>query len=304
MKRNFTYATRRSKLALAQARAVVAELTSASGTIIHELQVVTTGDQIQDRPLSEVGGKGLFVKEIEEALLERRADFAVHSLKDMPADLPEGLVFGAVTRREDARDAFCSMRFASLQALPPNATVGTSSLRRALSLKRFRSDLNIVPLRGNVDTRLRKLDEGEFDAIILAAAGLRRLSLESRITSLVPVDIMVPSVGQGALALECRGDDAETLKLLATVHSPEVALCVEVERAVMRALGGDCKTPMGAYAVYGGRLLELRAWRANPDGTGFRERNSEHIWPKTLEQAHAIGAEEGSKLLGVDPAKS
>jgi hydroxymethylbilane synthase len=298
VKRAFTYATRRSKLALTQARAIVAEIgLGLDHDQIRELQVVTSGDLIQDRPLSEVGGKGLFVKEIEEALLDKRADFAVHSLKDMPSDLPPGLVFGAITRREDPRDAFCARRYKTLDELPAGATVGTSSLRRALSIKRFRADLVILPLRGNVDTRLRKLEEGEFDAIILAAAGLRRLSLEAKISSLVPADIMVPSVGQGALAIECRTDDVESLELLRKVHNTEVATCVEVERAVMRALGGDCKTPMGAHAICAGRLLTLRAWTSKTDGTGFRMRETEHLWPKTLEEANAIGDEEGRKLM-------
>jgi hydroxymethylbilane synthase len=303
MSRVFTYATRRSMLALAQSRALVAAVKAGASLAseVVELQVVTTGDQIQDRPLSEVGGKGLFVKEIEEALLEHRADFAVHSMKDMPSDLPEGLVIAAVTKREDPSDAFCSTRYASLADLPAGASVGTSSLRRALSIQRYRPDLKIAPLRGNVDTRLRKMTDGEFDAIILAAAGLRRLSLEARITSLVPFEIMIPSVGQGALAIECRSDDAETLALLACVHDARVAVCVAAERGVMKALGGDCKTPIGAFAVEedpqdSHRRMLLRAWVSANDGSQFRARSVTSIWPETPEDARRIGLNLGAEL--------
>jgi hydroxymethylbilane synthase len=306
MSRVFTYATRRSMLALAQSRALVAAVKVGAQlrSEVAELQVVTTGDQIQDRPLSEVGGKGLFVKEIEEALLEHRADFAVHSMKDMPSDLPDGLVIAAVTKREDPSDAFCSARFASLADLPAGASVGTSSLRRALSIQRYRPDLKIAPLRGNVDTRLRKMADGEFDAIILAAAGLRRLSLETKITSLVPFEIMIPSVGQGALAIECRSNDTETLALLACVHDARVAVCVAAERGVMKALGGDCKTPIGAFAIEteprGTQpILLLRAWVSANDGSHFRERSVTSSWPETVEEARILGLNLGKELASV-----
>src|SRR5262245_32139723 len=210
-----TYATRRSALALAQCRAFVARLKSAHPDIeFVEEQVVTTGDKIQDRPLSEVGGKGLFVKEIEEALLERRADLAVHSIKDVPGVLPPGLAITGIPTREDPRDVLVSPKFGKLATLPQGAKVGTSSLRRAVCLKAARPDLEIVPMRGNVDTRLRKVDAGECDAIVLARAGLLRLGLEARATEILPVEVSLPAIGQGALGIEHRTDDDSTRAVL------------------------------------------------------------------------------------------
>ncbi|MEP6874287.1 MAG: hydroxymethylbilane synthase, partial [Burkholderiales bacterium] len=220
--------------------------------------MTTRGDQILDRSLSKVGGKGLFVKELETALEEGRAHLAVHSLKDVPMDLPEGFELAAVLEREDARDAFVSPRFASLARLPQGATVGTSSLRRVAQLLSARPDLDVQPLRGNLDTRLRKLDEGGYDAIVLAAAGLKRLGLAARIASLFEPETMLPCAGQGALGIEVRSDAHELRAQLAQlVHRPSW-LAVEAERAVSRALGGSCSMPLAAHATFSGESLTLR----------------------------------------------
>lgn len=292
-----TYATRRSALALAQCRAFVARLTQQAmgrggfGLLdMQELQVVTSGDRIQDRPLSEIGGKGLFVKEIEEALLEKRADFAVHSIKDVPGVLPSGLVIACVPRREDPRDVLVAPRYLTLDALPRGARVGTSSLRRAVALRARRPDLVIVPLRGNVDTRLRKVDAGEYEAVVLARAGLARLGLENRATEILAKDVSLPAVGQGALGVECRADDTATRDLLSLVHDEETAMCVASERGVLVALGGDCRTPLGAHAERVGELLRLRAFVSRPDGGDFRTGERTAPWPRDAALAHEIGA--------------
>ncbi|MGH7438857.1 MAG: hydroxymethylbilane synthase [Polyangiaceae bacterium] len=299
-----TYATRRSKLALAQSRAIVSQLglrmlsgTSPARIVAQELEVVTSGDRIQDRPLADIGGKGLFVKEIEEALLDGRAQFAVHSYKDVPASLAAGLVIACVPRREDSRDVLVSPRYATLDALPRGARVGTSSLRRTVALRRVRPDLDIVALRGNVDTRLRKVEEGEVAAIVLARAGLLRLGLENRATEVLSREVSLPAVGQGALALECRADDASTRALLALLHDDETATCVAAERAVLAALGGDCNTPMGAQGERVGELLRLRAFVAKPDGSTFRSVDRSAPWPRTETLASELGAAVGASLL-------
>ena len=258
--KQLTYATRRSALALAQCRAFVQTLQRAAElaqtpVTFEELQVVTTGDKIQDRPLSEVGGKGLFVKEIEEALLDGRAQLAVHSIKDVPSELPPGLMLACIPPRVDPRDVLVSPKFGDLASLPSGAIVGTSSLRRSIALRRLRPDLEIRPLRGNVDTRLSKVDAGDYDAIVLAAAGLARLGLTDRVTDALAPEIFVPAVGQGALGIECREDDLETRELLARVHDEESAICVEAERGVLRALVGDCKTPIAAHAFRRAEIL-------------------------------------------------
>ena len=295
-----TYATRRSALALAQCRAFVARLESLGlGAPLRELQVVTTGDRIQDRPLADVGGKGLFVKEIEEALLDGRADFAVHSMKDVPGAIPEGLVIACVPIREDPRDVLVAPRYGTLESLPAGARVGTSSLRRAIGLRRKRPDLVIEALRGNVDTRLRKVDAGEFDAIVLAAAGLRRLGLASRATEHLDVDVCLPAPGQGALGIECREADAGTRALLAQLHDADAARCVAAERGVLISLEGDCKTPLGAYAERageGGRAMRLRGFVADTDGTGVRAGETTAAWPEAEATAHAIGLALGRSL--------
>jgi hydroxymethylbilane synthase len=250
-------ATRESRLALWQAEHVRALLGERLGWRVELLGMTTRGDQILDRTLSKVGGKGLFVKELEAALEQGRANLAVHSLKDVPMDLPAGFVLAAVLEREDARDAFVSNRYPTLEQLPEGAVVGTSSLRRLTQLKALRPDLRVEPLRGNLDTRLRKLDEGRYDAIVLAAAGLKRLDLASRIRSFFDVDKMIPAAGQGALGLEVREDAFDLAEALAELAHAPTRLAVEAERAVSRALGGSCTMPLAAHAVWQGRRLVL-----------------------------------------------
>jgi hydroxymethylbilane synthase len=299
-----TYATRRSALALAQCRAFVARLKAAHPDLeMIEEQVVTTGDRIQDRPLSEVGGKGLFVKEIEEALLERRADLAVHSIKDVPGTLPPGLLIACIPAREDPRDVLVAPKHGNLDRLPQGAKVGTSSLRRAVSLRASRPDLVIVPMRGNVDTRLRKVDEGECDAIVLARAGLVRLGLEHRATSILEPELSLPAVGQGALGIECREDDDATRSLLAVLHDEATSRCVAAERGVMVALEGDCKTPLGAYGerrVHGGGAIELhlRAFLCDPDGKNLASAEETLAWPASDDDARRAGEALGARIKG------
>ena len=252
-------ATRESRLALWQAEHVSAALRSRFGLQVELLGMTTRGDQILDRALSKVGGKGLFVKELETALELGQAHLAVHSLKDVPMELPPGFVLAAVWEREDPRDAFVSNRFANVTELPQGAVVGTSSLRRVVQLLAERPDLRIEPLRGNLDTRLRKLDEGGFDAIVLAAAGLMRLGLGERIRARFEPAQMLPAAGQGALGLEVREDNAALRVLLGqTVHQPTL-LAVLAERAVSRGLGGSCSMPLAAHAVWAGSELQLDA---------------------------------------------
>ena len=252
-------ATRESRLALWQAEHVRDALTARFGLAVELLGMTTKGDQILDRALSKVGGKGLFVKELETALEEGRANLAVHSLKDVPMDLPEGFVLAAVWEREDPRDAFVSNRYENLAALPQGAVVGTSSLRRVVQLLARRPDLKIEPLRGNLDTRLRKLDEGGYDAIVLAAAGLKRLGLAQRIRAVFEPAEMIPAAGQGALGIEVREDATELRALLAqTIHTPTF-LSAHAERAVSRALGGSCSMPLAAHAVWRGDTLVMDA---------------------------------------------
>ncbi|MBX3260811.1 MAG: hydroxymethylbilane synthase [Labilithrix sp.] len=294
------YATRRSALALAQCRAFVARLAAAHpGLELVEEQVVTTGDRIQDRPLSEVGGKGLFVKEIEEALLERRADIAVHSIKDVPATLPDGLAIACIPLREDPRDVLVAPRHGTLAALPAGARIGTSSLRRAANVLAARPDLVIVPLRGNVDTRLRKVDAGEADGIILARAGLVRLGLGDRATEVLSPEVSLPAVGQGALGIEARVDDAATRALLASLADTTTSRCVHAERGVLAALGADCKTPMGAYAerveADGAVVMRLRAFTAARSGHAARQDRT-LPWPASDDEATALGVGVGADL--------
>ena len=252
-------ATRESRLALWQAEHVRAALQSRFGLAVELLGMTTRGDQILDRALSKVGGKGLFVKELETALETGAAHLAVHSLKDVPMDLPDGFALAAVWQREDPRDAFVSTRYASLAQLPRGAVVGTSSLRRVVQLLAVRPDLQIEPLRGNLDTRLRKLDEGGFDAIVLAAAGLMRLGLTERIRARFEPAQMIPAAGQGALGIEVRADNVALLCLLRqTSHLPTL-LAVQAERAVSRGLGGSCSMPLAAHAVWHGAELRLDA---------------------------------------------
>jgi hydroxymethylbilane synthase len=252
-------ATRESRLALWQAEHVRDLLTQRFGAKVELLGMTTRGDQILDRALSKVGGKGLFVKELEAALEEGRAHLAVHSLKDVPMDLPEGFTLAAVLEREDPRDAFVSVNFESLAALPQGARIGTSSMRRVVQLGALRPDLDVQPLRGNLDTRLRKLDEGQFDAIVLAAAGLLRLGLGARIRSTFEPAQILPCAGQGALGIEVRADAQDLRARLASLTHRPTWLAVAAERAVSRALGGSCSMPLAAYAQWHGDALELNA---------------------------------------------
>ncbi len=259
--------TRRSPLALWQARHVSALLVAREPELQVELvEIVTRGDRILDAPLAKVGGKGLFVKEIEEQLLSRSVDLAVHSLKDMPSELPAGLVLAAVPEREDPRDALVSRRVATLDALPRGARVGTSSLRRACQLLQRRPDLQIVSIRGNVQTRLRKIDE-ELDVGVLAAAGLKRLGLADRIAEALDPSVLLPAVGQGVLALEARADDEPVLSRLRALEHAPTRLAVAAERAFLGRLGGGCQVPIAAHAVVGPGGLDFRGLVAHPDGS-------------------------------------
>ncbi len=288
-------ATRESRLALWQAEHVKSLLQSR-GHAVSLLGMTTQGDQILDRSLSKVGGKGLFVKELEVALEEGRADIAVHSLKDVPMELPDGFVLGCVMEREDPRDAFVSNRYASLAELPQGATVGTSSLRRVVLLRALRPDLQIAPLRGNLDTRLRKLDEGQFDAIVLAAAGLVRLGLESRIRQRFETTEMLPAAGQGALGIEWRGDRRGLADALAPFAHQPTWLAVAAERAVSRAMGGSCSMPLAAHAQWRGDALLLQGAWGDPDGAPVLLRAEDSAAVTTLEQAAALGDRVAGRL--------
>ncbi len=261
-------ATRESALALWQANFIRERLAELyPQTEISIFGMTTRGDQILDTSLSKIGGKGLFIKELEQALEDKSADIAVHSMKDVPMNMPAGFTLAAIAEREDPRDAFISNRYASLDALPPGSVVGTSSLRRESQLRARFPQLQVQPLRGNVQTRLRKLDEGQFAAIILAAAGLKRLGLADRITALLSPELSLPAVGQGALGIECRTDRQDLIKLLRPLHHLETAQCVEAERAMSRALGGSCQVPLGGFAEIEREVLRLRGFVASPDGT-------------------------------------
>jgi hydroxymethylbilane synthase len=288
--------TRRSPLALWQARHVGALLQRREpGLQVELVEIVTRGDKILDSPLAKVGGKGLFVKEIEERLLSGGVDLAVHSLKDMPAELPPGLVLASVPGREDPRDAFVSSRHRRLEDLPPGARVGTSSLRRACQLKAWRADLEIVPIRGNVQTRLRRIDE-ELDAGVLAAAGLKRLGLAERIGELLEPERMLPAVGQGALAIEARDGDAETLARVGALEDPATRLAVGCERAFLARLGGGCQVPIAAHARVDGGRIALRALVGHPDGSRTVAFDGSDDCAR-LEQAEALGLRAAEDVL-------
>jgi hydroxymethylbilane synthase len=266
--------TRGSPLALVQARAVRDRLASALGCSLDAIEIKiirTTGDIIVDRPLAEEGGKGLFTKEIEEALLRGDIDLAVHSAKDMPTFLPDGLVLSACLEREDPRDVFISRKADLVQELPQCAKVGTASLRRQAIMKRARPDLEVAPLRGNVETRLRKLDDGEADAIILALAGLKRLGLESRATRIMDAAEFLPAAGQGAIAIETRDDDARTRDAVAKIDHAATSTAVATERAFLAVLDGSCKTPIAAHASLAGDILQFRGLILKPDGSAAHE---------------------------------
>ena len=263
-----TIAYRESALALWQAEHIRDRLRAYyPACTVNILGMTTRGDQILDVALSKVGGKGLFVKELEVALDEGRADLAVHSMKDVPMDLPRGFELVAIGEREDPRDAFVSNRYQYLSDLPPGGRVGTSSQRREAQLRARYPHLTVIPLRGNVGTRLRKLDEDQYDAILLAAAGLKRLGLGERIRSLLTVESSIPAAGQGALGIEIRSGNAELAALMLPLNHPETAACVRAERQVSRVLGGSCQVPLGAYAVLQGDTLIIHGFVARPDGT-------------------------------------
>lgn len=287
-------ATRKSKLALWQAEHVADQLRRAHPDLQVVLVPMTTlGDRIQDRSLAAIGGKGLFIKELEVAMQEHRADIAVHSMKDVPADLPAGMALGAILIRADTRDALISNRYPSVDALPANASVGTSSLRRQAQLLARRGDLRIKPLRGNVDTRLRRLDEGELHAIVLASAGLIRLGWESRITERVPTSICLPAVGQGAIGIECRAGDAAVLARLQALDHPATRTALNAERAFSLRLGGSCQSPIAALATLDAGVLNLEGLVAEPDGS--------HIWRDAIQgdphQDEALGAQLAERIL-------
>lgn len=295
-RRTVTVATRKSALALAQSRAWMAELRDRAQVDTAELLVTTTGDRIQDRPLNEVGGKGLFLKEIEEALLAGQADLAVHSLKDVPAQLAPGLILGCVPKREDPRDAIKTRSGCFFRDLPTGAKVGTSSLRRTVQLRALRPDLEYVPLRGNIDTRLRRCEEGVIDAVVLAYAGLRRIGRANEVTELLSPDVCLPAVGQGALGIEIRAEDEGILSLVAELEDMETAIATASERGVLVAVDGSCQVPVAAHAEHVGDELWLRALLAEPDGSNLRREELRCPWPETLQRAEEAGAVVGRAL--------
>jgi hydroxymethylbilane synthase len=294
MSRTLTIATRESPLALWQAEYVRDTLQAAHpGLEVKLLGMTSRGDQLLDVPLAKVGGKGLFVKELETALLDGSADIAVHSMKDVPMEFPEGLGLGVICEREDPSDAFVSNRFSSLEQLPAGSVVGTSSLRRECQLRARRPDLEVKFLRGNVNTRLRKLDEGEYDAIILASAGLIRLGFAARIADSIRVEDSLPAGGQGAVGIELRSNDSETLALLQAVHHEDTARRVIAERAMNHRLQGGCQVPIACYAQYRGDGLWLRGLVGRPDGSEILRAEGE----AAAANAEELGFEVAETLL-------
>jgi hydroxymethylbilane synthase len=292
--------TRGSALALAQARLVQAALARAHGWDAERIEIKpirTSGDRIQDRSLADAGGKGLFVKEIEEALLLGHIDLAVHSAKDMPTVLPDALVLAACLPREDVRDVFISRKAASLRDLPHGAVVGTASLRRQAMVKRLRPDVSTALLRGNVETRIRKLDAGEVDATLLALAGLRRLGLQDAATAILDPHEFLPAVGQGAITLEARADDAQTRALLAAIDDAETSAALACERAFLAVLDGSCRTPIAGHAVTEEARLRFRGMILRPDGSEFFE--TARVGSRS--EAEALGADAGAELKAKAP---
>ena len=291
-------ATRRSRLALWQAEHVKQRLAALYPRLSVELLPMSTrGDELLEVRLDKAGGKGLFVKELETALEDGRADLAVHSMKDVPVEMPPGFMLAAITAREDPRDALVSIHYTAISELPSGAVVGTSSLRRAAQIAERFPALRIHTLRGNLDTRLAKLDRGDYDAIVLAAAGLKRLGLGARIRSLLEVADSLPAAGQGALGIECRADRAEVSALLGPLIDPGTSICVRAERAVNRALGGNCSVPLGAYAELDGARLRVRALVASPDGRRIAraEREGDAADPERVgDEAAALLRERGA----------
>lgn len=304
--RTIIVGSRQSALALTQTGQVIDALQKLSDEHGLDFQfevkkIITKGDRILDVTLSKVGGKGLFVKEIEQAMLDKEIDMAVHSMKDMPSELPEGLINGAVPLRVDARDCLISTEGLNLDQLPQGAKVGTSSLRRSSQLKAYRPDLQLESIRGNIDSRLRKLENGEFQAILLAAAGLYRMGWEDRVTSYLAVDVCLPAVGQGALGIECREDDESLRKLLALYNDEATSLTVAAERKFLSVLNGGCQVPIGAHAVWvtdpadvsqtGAKVIQLTGMVGSPDG--------DIILKETLIGSHPekLGLEVAEKLI-------
>lgn len=296
MQRRYRIGTRGSKLALVQANEVARRIALAAHAPVEdvtEIVVISTqGDRVQDRALSEIGGKGLFTQEIEEQLLDARIDVAVHSMKDMPTQLPDGLTIDCLLEREDPRDAFISLKAPSLAALPSGSKVGTSSLRRAAQLKAKRPDLEVVPFRGNVDTRLQKLADGIADATFLAVAGLNRMGLSARITAPIAPEDMLPAVAQGAIGIERREGDDEAFHLLQKIHHAETGLRVAAERALLAVLDGSCRTPIAALAEISGERMRLRGMVLTPDGKEVIETEREGL----AQDAVALGADAGEEL--------
>jgi hydroxymethylbilane synthase len=287
--------TRGSPLALAQAREVRERLAAAHGLAAEEIALTTirtSGDMVRDRPLSDLGGKGLFTKEIEQALAAGAVDLAVHSAKDMPAELPSGLVIAATPPREDARDVLISRGGAGLDDLAPGAVVGTASLRRQALLKRLRGDLDVVALRGNVETRLRKLEDGAVDAILLALAGLKRLGLAHAATAILPVDQFLPAVGQGIIAIETRASDQRMHALLAPINDADAAAALAAERAFLAVLDGSCRTPIAGHATVAAGRLQFRGLIAKPDGSAVHET----LRQGAVADAARLGADAGREL--------
>jgi hydroxymethylbilane synthase len=296
--RTLRIGSRGSQLALWQAN-YVSGLLRALGHPV-EIEIIhTTGDKITDVALAKVGTKGMFTKEIEEALASGHVDLAVHSLKDLPTELTPGFELAAVTKREDPRDAFCSRSYASIEDLPQGARVGTSSLRRQAQLKAIRADLDVHPLRGNVDTRLRKLQEGEYDAVILASAGLNRLGKTELVRQIIPVDKMCPAAGQGALAIEIRAGDSEMRDRLAFLDEPGARASTSCERALLNRLGGGCQVPIGALAEVHGARLHLESIVADPNGSKVLRDSRDGGDPEKLgnDAGDALIARGGDKIL-------
>jgi hydroxymethylbilane synthase len=287
-------ATRKSPLALWQAEHVRSRLMELhAGLQVELLTMSTQGDRILDSPLAKIGGKGLFVKELEQGMLEDRADIAVHSMKDVPAELPEGLCIGAILEREDPQDAFVSNEFASVDALPDAARVGTSSLRRQCQLRARRPDLQILDLRGNVGTRLGKLDAGDYDAIVLACAGLKRLGMAARITSALAPELMLPAIAQGVIGIECRNDDERVKALIAPLNHEGTLQRTTAERAMNATLAGGCQAPVAGYAVISANAIELRGLVGRADGSEII--HGEISGP--VQQAAALGKQLADDLL-------
>jgi hydroxymethylbilane synthase len=289
--------SRGSPLALWQAREVQARLAAAHGVAPEAIAITvikTSGDIIQDRPLSEVGGKGLFTKEIEQALSDNRIDLGVHSSKDMPTVLPDGLMLAACLPREDVRDAFISRKAATLAGLPHGAVVGTASLRRQAMVKRLRPDLKVVSFRGNVETRLKKLDDGVVDATLLALAGLKRLGRADAVTSILEVDAFLPAVGQGAIGIETRADDGRTRDLVAAIGDPDTLTALTAERAFLAVLDGSCRTPIAGHARVAGSAMTFRGLILRPDGSEALETSRSGA----AAEATALGVDAGRELKG------